>query len=179
MHRDGFVRIGNKYFEHVKSLILDHLPIVSEQIHAYFEVVSSVHICSHDAIVGPVQQNFSEEFDGLPLRDIAAGLHQSAIVFFEKHVEIYRQVSRNKILVPSQQFLSRMSTKYPVEWFANQVSAVNSHTLNVVNASAATSNELLSIQSKNLQNTPLPLCGRSRSIAFNPLALEPGSSPSS
>lgn len=46
-------------------------------------------------------------------------------------------------------------------------------------ASAATSNELLSTQSKKRQKTPLPLCGRSRSIAFTPLALEPGSSPSS
>lgn len=44
----------------------------------------------------------------------------------------------------------------------------NRLTLKVVNASAATSNELLSIQSKNFQNTPLPPWGLSLAIPARP-----------
>lgn len=46
--------------ENVKSLILHHLPVVSEEIHASFEVVSAVNICRHDIIIGAVQKNFAK-----------------------------------------------------------------------------------------------------------------------
>lgn len=82
--------IGDEYFEHVKTLVLNHLPIVAEQIHANFEVVTPIDIRSHNGIVGAIEQNFSQEFDRLAFGDIAAGLHQSAVIFLEKHIEVHR-----------------------------------------------------------------------------------------
>lgn len=40
--------------ENMETLILYHLTIVSEKIHASFQMISAVNICCHDVIIGAV-----------------------------------------------------------------------------------------------------------------------------
>lgn len=68
------MRIRNENLEHVEPFILDHFPVVSKEIHAYFQVLATIDVSRHDAIVGAVQQQFAKEFDGLSFGDIAVRL---------------------------------------------------------------------------------------------------------
>lgn len=65
------MRIRNEHLEHVEPFVLDHFPVVSEKVHAYFQVLAAVDVRRHDAVVGPVQQEFAKEFDRLSFGDIA------------------------------------------------------------------------------------------------------------
>lgn len=53
--------IRNKDLEDMEALILHHLSLVSEKIHAYFQMLSSVNIGRHYGIIRPVQKNFAEK----------------------------------------------------------------------------------------------------------------------
>lgn len=99
------MRIRNEHLEHVKSFVLDHFPVVSEKIHAYFQVLAAVDVRRHDAVVGPVQQKFAKEFDRLSFGDIAVRLHQSIVVFIKEEVEVCGEIFRNQVFVSCQELL--------------------------------------------------------------------------
>ena len=63
--------IGNKDLEDVEALVLNHFSVVAEKIHANLQVFAAVDVGYHDAIVGAIQENLSEQFYGLALRNIA------------------------------------------------------------------------------------------------------------
>lgn len=175
LDRNRLVRVGHKDLEDVEAFVLHHFAVVAQQVHADLEMFSSVNVLRHDVIVGSVQQDFAQKLDGLPFGDIAVRLHQYAVVFVEKELKVHLQVSWNEVLVLSQEFLIR---KRSVR--ANNYAAFKGIlTRKVVNASAATSNEPLSIHSKNRQKIPFPVWGLSLSMPMIPWALDPGSSPSS
>ena len=71
---------GNPYLEHVKTFVLDHLTIVPQQVHAQLQVIASVDILRHDVVVYPMEKNLAQKFEGLPLRDVGAGLDEDAVV---------------------------------------------------------------------------------------------------
>lgn len=48
---NGLVWVGHKYFEDVESLILHHLPIIAQQVHANLQMLTPVYIGRHDAVV--------------------------------------------------------------------------------------------------------------------------------
>jgi len=54
LYRNGFVRIRNEHFENVEALVLYHLSVITQQIHAYLEMLASVNIRSHHRIIRPV-----------------------------------------------------------------------------------------------------------------------------
>lgn len=45
------VRVSHKDLEDVKPFVLNHLPIVSQEVHYDLEVLASVDVCSHDVVV--------------------------------------------------------------------------------------------------------------------------------
>lgn len=68
---DGFVRVGNKDLEYVEPLVLDHLSIVSQEVHTDLQVLASVDIRCHDIIVRAVEEDLAQELDRLSLCDVA------------------------------------------------------------------------------------------------------------
>lgn len=54
LHRNRFVRIGNKDFEDMEAFVLNHLSVISQQVHADLEMLSSVHVRGHYCVVSPV-----------------------------------------------------------------------------------------------------------------------------
>lgn len=105
LHRDRFVGVGNEDLEDVEALVLDHLAVVAQQVHADLEMLAAVHIRRHDVVVRPVQQDLAQQFDGLPLGNVAVRLDQDAVVPFEEEVEVDGQVPRDNVLVFSDEFL--------------------------------------------------------------------------
>ncbi len=47
------------YLENVKPLILYHLSVISQKIHAKLEVLATIDIGSHNLIIGTREQNFT------------------------------------------------------------------------------------------------------------------------
>lgn len=99
LHGDGLVRVGYEDLEHVKALVLDHLAVVTQEIHADLEVLAAVDIGRHDVVIRPVQEELAQEFDRLPFCDVARGLDEDVIVFVEEHVEVDSQIPRYNVLV--------------------------------------------------------------------------------
>ena len=94
---------GLSYLEDVKALILHHLPLVPQQIHAQLQMLPLIHILHHDAVIRPIQEQLAQQLDALPLRHIALALDQHVIVPTKKELEIVIQVIRHQALVPRQQ----------------------------------------------------------------------------
>lgn len=63
LHSNRLVGIRDEDFENVEAFVLHHLAIVSEEVHADLEVLAAVDVGDHDAVVGAVEENFTEEFD--------------------------------------------------------------------------------------------------------------------
>lgn len=105
------MRVGDKYLENMETFVLNHLSIVSKQIHTYLQMLAAVDIGSHNAVIGAVQQDLTKKLDRLTLRDITIRLNQGIIVFIEEKIEIRRKVSRNEILVSSQKLLEGYISK--------------------------------------------------------------------
>lgn len=93
------MRVRHKHLEDMEALVLHHLAVVSEQVHADFEVLASVDVGDHDAVVGAVEENFAEQFDGLAFGDVAVGLDENIVVFFEEEIEVDGEVAGDEILV--------------------------------------------------------------------------------
>lgn len=72
----------------MKSLVVYHPPVVSEQVHANLEMVARINIRCHDVVVGPVQENLSQQLYRLPLRDIAVRLDEDAVVLGEEEIKV-------------------------------------------------------------------------------------------
>src|SRR3569833_329956 len=174
---DRLIGVRHEHLEHVETFVLHHLALVAQQVHADLEVLPAIHVLGHDSVVGPVQQDLAQQLDRLPLGHVAAGLHEHVVVLVEEALEVDGQVPRDDVLVPSKELLPSLCQNTHPEM--GTAATARKRTRNVVKASAATSNELLSIHSKNFQKTPLPDCGRLKLIAFRPCRLEPCSSLSS
>jgi hypothetical protein len=82
------VWIGNEDLEYVKALVLNHLPVVSEKVHADFQMLPPVNIGGHYIIVGPVQKDLPQQLDRLPLGNVAVGLHKYIVVLVEEELEV-------------------------------------------------------------------------------------------
>ena len=51
---NGLVGVGNKDLEDMEALVLDHFPVVAEEVHADLEMLAPINVCSHNAVVGSV-----------------------------------------------------------------------------------------------------------------------------
>ena len=126
-------------------------------------MLASVHVACHYGVVGAVEEDLAEEFDGLPFCHVAGGFYQDVVVFVEEEVEVGGEVLGDHGFVFGEEFLVHL-----VVYFENQEDL---RTLNVVKASAPTSNTPSSIHLKNFHNTPFPLAGASGFIPDKPFAL--------
>jgi len=72
----------------MKALVLHHLAVVSEQVHANLQMLSAVDVLGHDVVVGSVEEDLAQELDGLPLGDVAVGLDQYVVVLVEEQLEV-------------------------------------------------------------------------------------------
>jgi hypothetical protein len=97
---DGLVGIGDEDFEDVEALVLDHLAVVTEKIHANFEVLATIDVICHDGIVGAVEEDLAEELDGLTLGHVAVGLDEDVVVLVEEELEVDRQIPGHQLLMP-------------------------------------------------------------------------------
>jgi hypothetical protein len=87
---NGFVRVGNKDLEYVEPLVLNHFPIIAQEVHAYFEVLATINISSHYAIVGTIQQDLTQELNRLTFGHVTVRLDQDIVVFVEEKVKVRR-----------------------------------------------------------------------------------------
>lgn len=84
--------VGDKHLEDMEAFVLDHLAVVSEQVHADLEVLAAVDVGGHDVVVGSIQEDLAEEFDGLALGDVRGGLDEDGVVFGEEEVKVGLEV---------------------------------------------------------------------------------------
>lgn len=96
---DGLVRVGDEDLENVEALVLDHLAVVAEEVHADLEMLAAVNVGRHDGVVGAVEEDLAEEFDGLAFGDVAVGLDEDVVVFVEEEVEVGGEVPGDELLV--------------------------------------------------------------------------------
>jgi len=88
LHRNRLVGVGDEDLEDMKALVLHHLAVVSEQVHANLQMLSAVDVLGHDVVVGSVEEDLAQELDGLPLGDVAVGLDQYVVVLVEEQLEV-------------------------------------------------------------------------------------------
>lgn len=62
--------VCDKDLEDVEAFVLDHFAVVLEQVHAKLEVLAAVDVFGHDVVVCAVEEDFTEEFDGLAFCDV-------------------------------------------------------------------------------------------------------------
>jgi len=60
LYGNGLVRIGYKDLEHVKALVLNHLPVVSQKVHANLQMLPSIDISCHYGVIGPVKKDLAK-----------------------------------------------------------------------------------------------------------------------
>lgn len=99
LNGDRFVWICDEDLEDVEALVLDHLAVVAEEVHADLEVLAAVDVGGHDAVVGAVEEDLAEELDGLALCDVAVRLDEDGVVFLEEEVEVDGQIAGDEVLV--------------------------------------------------------------------------------
>jgi len=51
LNGNRLVRVSHKDLEDVEPFILNHLSIISQEVHYDFEVLASVDVCCHDVVV--------------------------------------------------------------------------------------------------------------------------------
>lgn len=81
-------KIIRSYLEDVEALIVDHPPVVPQQLHDDLEVLARIHVLRHHAVVCSVEQDLAQQLDGLSLRHIAFRRDQHCVVFREEHVKV-------------------------------------------------------------------------------------------
>lgn len=54
----------------MECLVLDHLPLIAQQLHVQFEMFTAGDVPRHELVVAAVEEEFSEEFDALPFGDV-------------------------------------------------------------------------------------------------------------
>lgn len=47
----------------MKPFVLNHLPVVFEEVHTKLEMLAAVNVCGHYLIVGTREQDLAEQFD--------------------------------------------------------------------------------------------------------------------
>lgn len=72
----------------METLIVDHPSVVEQQLHDDLQMLSRIDICRHDIVVRTVKQDFPQELDGLPLRNIALRLDENRVVLCEERVKV-------------------------------------------------------------------------------------------
>ena len=63
MSSTSLVGKGIAHFKDVETLILDHFPVVFQEVHAQFQMFASIDIFRHYAVVGSVKENLTKQFD--------------------------------------------------------------------------------------------------------------------
>ena len=93
------------HLKDMKPLVLHHLALVLEEVHAELEVGAAVDVGHHDLVVGPIEQDLTQQLDRLSFGDVALRLHQNAVVLGEEEVEIDVEVVGQQRLVLGENIL--------------------------------------------------------------------------
>ena len=72
----------------METLVVDHLPVVSQELHDDLEMLPRVHILRHNVVVCSIEQNLAQQLDRLALRHIALRLDQHRVVLGEEGVKV-------------------------------------------------------------------------------------------
>lgn len=62
------------YLEDVETLVLNHLSVILQQVHAQLQMLAAVDILRHYAIVGSVEEDLSEKLNRLSFCYVRVGL---------------------------------------------------------------------------------------------------------
>ena len=90
----------------MKSLILHHPPVVPQQIHTYFQMLSSVDILGHDRVIRSVKEYLPQKLDRLPFSHIRGRADKEVVVALEEEIEVDAQVLRYYLLVLREDILA-------------------------------------------------------------------------
>lgn len=100
-NRLRFVRIRDKDFEDVESLVLDRPALVAEEHHDLLELCRGADVLCHDGEVGAIEEEFAEELERLALCDKVLRV-QELRVALEELVVVAIEELRDDILVEGQ-----------------------------------------------------------------------------
>lgn len=94
----------------MEPFVLHHFPVVLEQRHAHFEVVSVVDVPRHNGVVVAVEKDLAKELDGLTFCHVGVGLDEGVVVFLEEEGEVCFEEVGDEGSVSGQDFLDE------IEW---------------------------------------------------------------
>ena len=104
-HGGAFIGIGHEDFEDVESFVLNHSSMVTQQLHAQFEVLALRHVGGHDSVIGAVEEDLAQQFDGLPFSHVRVRVEEETIVEAEEAGKVGCEVWRDNLFVPDEDFL--------------------------------------------------------------------------
>ena len=68
-------------------------------------MLARIDVGHHDVVVGPVQQNLTQELDRLALCDVGARAHEDVVVPIEEQVKVHSKILSDGLLVLCQDIL--------------------------------------------------------------------------
>lgn len=89
----------------MECLVLHISTFIPQKVHCEFQVLLRINVRSHDIVICPVQENFSEKFHRLPLGYII-WRYEQCIVFCKEPLIVCRQKLRHQGLMPRQEVLN-------------------------------------------------------------------------
>jgi len=102
------------YLEHMKALVLHHLPVVLELPHDELQVITRRDIAGHDIVKLTVQEHFAQQLDRLALGHVALRPDQRVVVSVEEEVEVCVDKFGHHALVLDQDLLHACVSLYCV-----------------------------------------------------------------
>jgi hypothetical protein len=90
----------------MEGFILDHFPVVAEEGHGEFQVCSRRDVGGHDYVVGAVEEEFAEEFDGLAFGHVVRGAEEDRVVELREEGVVRGEVLRYKGFMFGEDFLA-------------------------------------------------------------------------
>lgn len=93
----------------MKSLIINHSPVIKQQPHAQLQMLARIYVFGHDIVVRSVQQQLAEELYRLSFDDVVLRLDEHAVVFGEELVKVGLEVGCYHFFVADEDFLNTAS----------------------------------------------------------------------
>lgn len=97
----------------MEPLVLHHLAIIAQQLHAQLEVFPALHISHHYVVIRTVQQDLSQQLDALSLGHIGVRLDQNVVESPKEQFEVGREVCSDEVFMAGQNFLRQTRQSQP------------------------------------------------------------------
>lgn len=89
----------------MEPLVLHHLAIIPQQLHAELEILPALHIGHHHVVVRAIQQELPQKLNTLSLGHVRVRLNKDVVESPKEQLEIGCQVGSHKVLMAGKNLL--------------------------------------------------------------------------